>query len=437
MNVGPYTAERSFMSKILKSLLCVVLLSIGASVAAEEQETRKTPALTERAYKKLAEAQELIDAKDYAGALEVLREMGEARGMNAYELASKDNMRAFVAFSIEDYGLAIDAYEGVLSYRPEIPLALEQSALYALGQLNFVEENYEKALGYLNEWFTVADNPSPQAFIFKAQALYQMQRFAEIPPVVYEAMDSARARDQEIDENWWLLIRAAYYELEEWPKVLEILEILVTNYPKKDYWVQLSGIYGQEGMGKKQVATIWAAYMQGYLEQEREIMNVAGLLLQEEVPYYAATILEREMESGIVEPTAKNLQMLGQAWQLSQEVDKAIPVYMQAAAKSDEGELYFRLAQLYLDKDQCADSVEAASNALDKGGLKNEAQVLLVKGMCQFELKEYAAALETFSRGQRIARSEGFDTDLRALNNWKRYVENESARARELARSAG
>lgn len=428
------------MRRVLQALLCVVLFATGSFAAAEEerrQETRKTPALTERAYKKLAEAQEFIDAKDYASALEVLRQMGEQRGMNAYELASKDNMRAFVAFSMEDYGLAIEAYEGVLSFRPEIPLALEQSALYALGQLNFVEEDYERALAYLDEWFLVAENPNPQAYIFKAQAMYQLQRYADIPPVVYQAMDSARAREQPIDENWWLLIRAAYYELEEWPKVLEILEILVAEFPKKDYWVQLSGIYGQEGMNKKQVASIWAAYMQGFLDQEREIMNVAGLLLQEEVPYFAATILERELESGVVEDTAKNLQMLGQAWQLAQETDRAIPVYQQAAAKSDEGELYFRLAQLYLDKDQCEDSVEAASNALDKGGLKNEAQVLLVKGMCQFELKEYAAAIETFSRGQRIARRDGFDTDLRALNNWKRYVENESARAQELARSAG
>jgi tetratricopeptide (TPR) repeat protein len=427
------------MRRILQALLCVVLFGTGTLAVAEEreQETRKTPALTERAYKKLAEAQELIDAKDYAGALEVLREMGEQRGMNAYELASKDNMRAFVAFSMEDYGLAIEAYEGVLSFRPEIPLALEQSALYALGQLNFVEEDYARALRYLDEWFQVAENPNPQAYIFKAQALYQLQRYADIPPVVYEAMDEARERDMEINENWWLLIRAAYYELEDWPKVLEILEVLVAEFPKKDYWVQLSGIYGQEGMGKKQVAAIWAAYIQGFLDQEREIMNVAGLLLQEEVPYYAATILERELDKGVVEDTAKNLQMLGQAWQLAQEADKAIPVYRRAAAKSDEGELYFRLAQLYLDKDQCEQSVEASQNALDKGGLKNEAQVLLVKGMCQFELKEYAAAIETFSRGQRIARRDGFDTDLRALNNWKRYVENESARAQELARSAG
>lgn len=409
---------------------------IRTAVAEEdERETRKTPALREASYKRLTEAQELIDAKDLQGAIEVLRKMGEARGMNAYELASMENMKAFIGFSMEDYPMAIRAYEAVLSYRPEIPMGLELATLYALGQLYFVQEDYTKAITYLEQWFDAADNPGPQPYIFLAQAYYQLQQYRRVPEVVEQAMAVARERDQEVKENWWLLMRAGYYELEDWDKVIEILEVLVRDFPKKDYWVQLSGLYGQEGEVKKQVATIWTAYIQGYLNQQREIMNVAGLLLQEEVPYWAARILEAEIGKDVVEASSSNLQMLAQAWQLAQEVDRAIPVYQQAARKSDEGELYFRLAQLYLDKDQCSDAIEAADSAISKGGLSNGAQVRLVKGMCEFELKRYAAALETFSEGQRIARREDLDIDLRSLNNWRRYVENEKARSEELSRS--
>lgn len=406
-----------------------------AAAEEKERETRKTPALREASYKRLTEAQELIDAKDLQGALAVLNEMGQARGMNAYELASMENMKAFIGFSMEDYPMAIRAYEAVLSYRPEIPMGLELATLYALGQLYFVQEDYERAIQYLEQWFAAADNPGPQPYIFLAQAYYQLERYAQVPVVVQQAMDVARERDQEVQENWWLLMRAGYYELEDWDKVIEILEVLVRDFPKKDYWVQLSGLYGQENELKKQVATIWTAYIQGYLNQEREIMNVAGLLLQEEVPYWAARILEAEIEKEVVEDSSKNLQMLAQAWQLAQEVDRAIPVYREAARKADEGELYFRLAQLYLDKDQCEEAIEAADNAISKGGLSNGAQVRLVKGMCQFNLNRYAAALETFSEGQRIARREDFEVDLRSLNNWRRYVENEKARSEELARS--
>lgn len=415
------------------------LSGIRTAAAAEEEqerETRKTPALRESSYKKLSEAQELIDAKDLQGALEVLDEMAESRGMNAYEIASMHNMRAYVAFAMDNYPMAIQAYEDVLAQSPDIPRALEQSALYALGQLYFVEENYQRAIEYLDRWFAIAENPGPQPYIFKAQALYQMDRFREVPPIVRSAMDIARERDNEVKENWWLLMRAAYYELEDWDNVIAILETLVREFPKKDYWVQLSGLYGQQGEVKKQVATIWSAYIQGYLDKEREIMNLTGLLLQEEVPYWSARILEQAMENGVVEKTAKNLQQLAQAWQLAQEVDKAIPVYQQASRKSDDGELAFRLAQLYLDKDQCEPSIEAADRALDKGGLKNEAQVLLVKGMCQFNLDRLDDALETFTRGQRIARRNDNETELKSLNNWKRYVENEKSRNEQLARSA-
>ena len=118
---------------------------VPAAHAAEEKkrETRRTPALREATYKRLAEAQELVDLKDYAGADQVLVDLLERRGLNAYEIASAYNMRAFVSFSNEDYPGAIAAYEGVLSQSPEIPEALEQSALYSLGQLYFVQEDYQ------------------------------------------------------------------------------------------------------------------------------------------------------------------------------------------------------------------------------------------------------------------------------------------------------
>lgn len=415
------------------------LSGVRTAAAAEEEqerETRKTPALRESSYKKLSEAQELIDAKDLQGAIDVLDEMADSRGMNAYEIASMYNMRAYVAFAMDDFPMAIKAYEDVLGQSPEIPLALEQSALYALGQLYFVEEDYEQAIAYLDRWFEIADNPGAQPYIFKAQALYQMERYREVPPVVRTAMDIAESRDDEIKENWWLLMRAAYYEVEDWDNVIEILETLVREFPKKDYWVQLSGLYGQQGDMKKQVATIWSAYIQDYLDEEREIMNLTGLLLQEEVPYWSARILEREMENDVVEENVKNLQQLAQAWQLAQETDRAIDVYQDASRMSDDGELAYRLAQLYLDKNECEPSIEAADRALDKGGLKNEPQVLLVKGMCQFNLNRHDDALETFTQGRRIARRNDLETELKSLSQWRKYVEREKARNEQLAQAA-
>lgn len=409
----------------------------GASEEAEEIRTKRVPAMREKAFNKLSEAQEALDLNDTPAALAALAEMAEQKGLNAYEAASMENMRAYIYFSSEDYGRAIQAYEKVLSYVPDVPLSLELGTTYALGQLYFVQEDYRKAIEYLNRWFDMVETPSTQAYVFLAQAYYQLSDFRNVIPSVQTAMDLARERGDDVKENWWLLMRAAYYELEDYDKVIEILEILVRDFPSKDYWVQLSGLYGQEGQQKKQIGAIWSAYVQGYLEQEREILNVAGLLQQEEAPYWAARIMEEAMDEDIVEPTRRNLQSLAQAWQMAQNLEKAIPVYHRAAELADDGELYYRLSQLYLDRDDCDSSIKSAERAIAAGGLDRAGQAYLVKGMCEYNLDRYDAALSTFADGLRVARRERSEQDISALNQWRRHVEREKRRQEQLARASG
>ncbi|TVS17683.1 MAG: tetratricopeptide repeat protein [Gammaproteobacteria bacterium] len=408
-----------------------------ASEEAEQRRTQRVPAMREQAFNRLSEAQEAMDEGDIPKALDVLRRMSEQRGLNAYEAASMWNMRAYIYFSQDDYPRAIEAYERILTFSPEVPLALELGTMYALGQLYFVQEDYRKAIEYLNRWFDLVETPSPQAYIFLAQAYYQLNEFREVIPPVQQAMAMTRERDGEVRENWWLLKRAAYYEMEDWGKVIDIIEILVRDFPSKDYWVQLSGLYGQQEQQKKQVATIWTAYMQGYLDQEREILNLTGLLQQEEAPYWAARILEREIENGVVEANRRNLQGLAQAWQMAQNVEKAIPAYHRAAERADDGELHYRLAQLYLDRDDCERSIQAADRAISRGGVDREGQVYLVKGMCQYNLGRFEAAVSTFGEGLRVARRERSEQDINALTQWRTHVEREQRRQEQLARADG
>lgn len=408
-----------------------------ASEEAAQRRTQRVPAMREQAFNRLSEAQEALDENDTRAALEALARMEGQRGLNAYEAASLWNMRAYIHFSTDNFPAAIQAYERVLSFSPEVPLALELGTMYALGQLYFVQEDYRRAIDYLNRWFELVETPSTQAYVFLAQAYYQLSEFRNVIPAVQTAMDVARERGDEVRENWWLLMRAAYYELEDFDKVIEILEILVRDFPSKDYWVQLSGLYGQEGRQKKQIGAIWAAYLQGYLDQEREILNVSGLLQQEEAPYWAARILEKAIEDGIVEANRRNLQGLAQAWQMAQNLDKAIPVYHRAADRADDGELHYRLAQLYLDRDDCDNSIRSAERAISAGGVDRAGQIYLVKGMCEYNLARYDAALSTFADGLRVARRERSDQDVNALTQWRNHVEREKRRQEQLARASG
>ncbi|MGI9324721.1 MAG: hypothetical protein ACR2PZ_05840, partial [Pseudomonadales bacterium] len=154
-----------------------------------------------------------------------------------------------------------------------------------------------------------------------------------------------------------------------------------------------------------------------------------------EVPYRAAKVLDKGINDGVVEKTSKTLQSLGQAWQLSQEVDKAIPVYENAAKLADDGKIYERLANLYLEADKNGQCITAADNAIRKGGLRKVQTTHLVKGMCLYNQDKLGTARKSFANCRSKARSSKDDTNLRVCGQWITFIDNELNRREQLAKA--
>jgi len=211
-----------------------------------QQETRRTPAMRETVYQRLAEAQECVENEDYACARQRLDQIARIRDLNSYETAQMWYFHAFIHFNAENYADAIGAYEKVLE-QPDLPISLEQDTKLALAQLYVQQEQYDKGLAMLEEWFKGAENPGTTPYVLKAQIHYQLQQYREGIPAIQRAIEITREQGRNIEESWYQLLNVFYFELEDYPKVIETLTILANNWPKKDYIVQLAGIYGQEG----------------------------------------------------------------------------------------------------------------------------------------------------------------------------------------------
>ncbi len=437
------------MTKLIAGLTIAALLTVLTPIAADlglpvasaaaaedeapKQKTRRIPSISESTYKKLAEVQELIDAKDLQGALATVNGMLErTRRMNGNEIGQVYNMLGFVHFSLEDYPAAIKAYEKVIAQGEEISEGLEVGTLYTLAQLSFVTDQFDDALQYMTTWLGKATNPGADPHIFMGQVYYQMKDYPSAIEQIELGINIAKERNLTIKENWWALLNYLYFEQENWPKVLEILEILVADFPKREYWIRLAGILGQQGDEKGQVHAMQGAYSLGFLDRERDLMSFAGLLMQEQVPFRAAEVMEIGIKDGLIEETAKNLQSYGQALQLAQEVEKAIPVFQDAAKLSDDGKIFDRLSQLYLEDDQFANCVSAAENAINKGGLRRVQQTYVVKGMCQFNMDRLTAARTSFVSCRNESRREEDETNQRVCQQWITYIDRESNRRKAL-----
>jgi hypothetical protein len=88
------------------------------------------------------------------------------------------------------------------------------------------------------------------------------------------------------------------------------LRELITYYPKKQYWVQLSFMYSEQNQETKQLGAMETAYVQGMLEKDGEYRNMASLLLNAEVPYKARKRSAEGFEKDIVEDNSKNWELL-------------------------------------------------------------------------------------------------------------------------------
>ena len=276
-------------------------------------------------------------------------------------------------------------------------------------------------------------------------------------------------------ENWWLLLRAAHFELDDIKNVRVILERLLIEWPKKEYWTQLSAIYGQLHFDDKQISSYRTAYEEGFLVRSNELVQMAQLYLSMEVPYKAAVILQKGVDAGQVDLEVKNWRLLSQAWFLAQNDQMAIAALREAAKLSDDGELDIRLARSLANTANFEGCVNSATTAIGKGDLKRDDESYITLGMCQFEVASYEDSKESFgfaeidaerrkelalddcAANEKMTKADFVETlekqeqdlkkgkeiedkilsctlpaSLRTVNNWQKFLEKEVARVTQL-----
>ena len=415
----------------LAALLLVATASPGnaqesSNEESQPQATRQAQAVSRAVYEVIEKSRALIDEENFADAIDVLTAQAEKTGNTEYELANLYQYLGFSRHSAGDTSAAIGAFEKVLGF-PGIEKSMRKSTLYTVAQLQAMEERYDASLARLDEWFELELNPAPDAYTFYAQTLYQLDRYAEMIEPLETALGIAAERDTEAREDWYALLSFAYFQQENYAKIRDINEILLETWPRKRYWLYLANAYRELGDEVKFFSSYEALYIQGHLESESELFAMAQLYMQHEVPVKAARLLEAEMNSGRIEKSAKNYRLLSQAWYLAREDERSIEPLKTAAGMEDDGNLYIRLANAYLNVGNDDDCAAAARAGIERGGLKNADHAWMVLGMCLYNVHEFTDALRAFRRAAGTPRSAD------AATQWIGVVKLEIRRKEEIA----
>ena len=458
------------LQKYFIAFISIFFIAFTLNIEAQNQSTnrevkktnikyKKARALQASTAKKMAkvyEALEVVDEKgepdpDMETVLSILNELKrDMANLKSYDRSVMWNAWAFVYFSDGKYEQAMDAYYRLIN-EPEVTIGLRVGALLSLAQLHLVQENYKEGIELILQWMDEVEKVTAQSYSLLGQAYYQTGDFRKSLTSMETAVTMAEEEGYKPRENWYVIMAACIGELkkdigekESLLRQIDIYEILVNLYPKKQYFIQLGGSYGQLGREKDYMITLKAAHQKDFLNKESEYLALTQLLLLNQNPYWAAqvfvsgqkkmiTIVDEKTEEEkivpVIKDTEKNLKLLADAWRMAQEIDKAIPVLEKAANMSKDGESFVLLGNLYLSEDKVEKAVEAINKGLEKGKVKKLSQVYLTLGQAYFELQQFEEAKKNF----RIAARDKDKKIKQQANNWIKYTENEEIRVANLA----
>ena len=404
----------------------------GAALAQEDQpaekpKTVKVQAMKKPTYDRLTAAQEAIELKDYVTAEAELRAALAIDDANEYEKASVYMTYAYLYAEQENYNGAIGAFQNAINLsNPDEGIGLPRgqvlSTKYNLGQLYMVVERYQDAIRTLEEWRREAETVNSGALVLLANAYFQIEQFRTAIPLVVEAIDM----EPEPREQWYQLLLAAYLELEDYVNGAELLEVMVDLFPtQKTYFLQLAALYGELGKEQESFAVLVMADKQGFLTEESELVRLARMYMFHETPIKAAEVMERGFKNEAIERTPDNLEVLANAYFNSREFNKAIAPLREAADRSDEGRLSYRLGQAYLQDEEWANAEKWLQAALDKEGLddNDKGMVWMLTGISQLERERFTAAKRSMQRATNYKNTKS------DAQKWMRFLDQKIATA--------
>ena len=414
---------------------------LGSELSKPKRQVAKLPSKQAQRYLKelfpflQAENEDLVKAKN------VLNKMLSDNSLTEPDKAQMYYYFAYIDSINDDLKSAKRNYIKFLSIEDADP-RLKSNVISMLGQLSYSEGNYKTAIDYMEQWISMEANPSSLGFDIIAASYWQLKDKKKALKFSERALCVAKANKSKPKESTYNLLIALYNENERIKDMLPLFEELVRFYPKKRYWTQLSGVYGELKEEKKQLSSLEAAHDQRLLDKETEYVSLYQLLMRAEAPLKAARVMQYGIEKEFVKENEKHLKYLAQGWHMAQELDKAEPVYEKAAMKSKEGELYVFLGQIFLATDRYKKAKQALQLGLKKGKLKDPVTVNILLGQVAYELQEFEDATKFFRTAidrlsdikikDKEAREKKQDKLRTQALNWLTYTEKEKKRVEML-----
>jgi tetratricopeptide (TPR) repeat protein len=366
-------------------------------------------------YRLLQRAEDLIEKSAYQEALAKLNAMLPKLESDSLDKAVVLRTIAFVHIEQGKYANAEKALEQSLAI-DVLPDKQAASSRLTLGEIYASNGKPDKAVTLLEEGLSRIRFPTGQQYLTLASVYYQLKQYQQAKAY----MNKAIAGKGKPDESWYRMLLSIHYQLGDYKKAVQIAKDLIERFaPNRDYWLQLIGLYQELNQYEKALAANEVAYNQGFIIEERYILNLANLMSYQETPYKAAELMMREIVADRVKGTLKNWEKVADMWVLSREYDRAVLALKKASAVDPTGEIAFKLGRIYIEQEKWKEAHAQLLTALQKGGLKKPGEAHLLFGMSCYELHFNGEARKSFVKARQ------YSNTRKSAKQWVEYIDSE------------
>lgn len=277
------------------------------------------------------------------------------------------------------YKYILEAYK--LKLMPEVTTL---NMLNILAGINMENKNYTDAIKYYKEYIKLSKKPKFNSYNALAIAYYFKKEYNNTIVTLNKMIELFPPQ-----KNTYLMLFSSQYELNKLKDATSTLEKMVTIWDmEKKYWLQLISILNERKEFTKALEILQMAYTKNFLTKENDILQYVYILYEKKLPFKAATILEKNINTNVVKANKKNYELLSTLYQEAKELSKAIEALKNASKLSNDGKNDLYIAQLYYDQEnQFNNVITYAKNAIKKG-IKQEGSANMLIAISYNELED-------------------------------------------------
>ena len=412
------------MQKLTKHLFTclatIALLFVQQQVNAAEN----VGVLSEKVYNKLVKAQDALTNKNYSVSLRLLEDLEKTK-KNDYESALVYQTFGFLYAEQGDKNKAVDYFKRCLDLNA-LPDLAQQNMLYSLAGLYTDLKDYRNVINIVQKWLNAGATPTPDILIIMASAYYELSEYRASIPWIKKAI----AAKSPAKDSYYSLLISAYFESKDYAGARGALHEMISRNPDNlKYWKLLAGAYQQENDELSGLAVLTVAHKKGLLNDDADILNLVKRNMYLGMPYEGATLLETEINRGKLPNNKDNLTLLVQGWTDAREFEKSLSAIDKLSALTGSGAYQVTKAQIYYERGQWQNVIDASNSAISQGGSKNPGEPHLLKGMAFIELQNYDAALPALEEAKK------FSSTRNNASSWIGFINEERKLIADLAKA--